>query len=580
MLVLVLYLLIFAGKQRALGCSKKVWNMVPNQVPGSVIDTPPILEPNFEMYPFFLVSSGKAGYGGRYGYQSSMEYETTSGQESLEQAWMVYPSELGAPRGTDQDVYMAVNELLYRYGGMPEDNTLYFTFAEMLQILGWEYSGKMRRRLRESLKRISHARIEAQDSFWSERRQSYLSKTFGLWSVSLSAYRQGDGVLHEKHRLVFDQLFAESWRDSYQPGMDLSYYWTLDKQVSRRLYRLLDCRCSASGSGRRASRSWQVQLQELRDLMPLATGYNQAQVMRVLYSAHEELQNKGFLSKVETYQPQGRRGPTILRYEVSSKFDKRRISSDTQQDPVKAAAIQKMLAVTANLKKGRLNRDKALELVDSYGADVCLHYAGILPEKNPDSPGLLIKAIENSWDWQHSSSDNSLQGSVTSPAEQRGPTTDNTSSGDCVDRSGVGHEFLGGDQPARHSEAASSTPPAATQDDTRDGDGQSKVAQASGVNRETERKPVERALADKFYQESLDKLSSESPTTNVERWFEEIYALSLDGGALTLSVPSEQAREYIAGRFKEEMESYLVEILEARGYTGDVELRLVVGEGG
>lgn len=526
-------------------------------------------EPNFEMYPFFVPSQSGKGNGVEYGYARTLTYELGGETSSLDQSWLVTPSaKLGPPRGVDQDVYMAVNELLYRYGGIPDNNTLYFTFYELLGALAWENSGQIRKRLRASLERISNTSIQARDSFWSKKRGAFISKTFRLWSVAFGFYRDPKIGLEEHHRLVFDPLFAENWRDDYQSGIDLSFYWQLDSHIAKRLYRLLDCCCAKPSYGK--ARSWRVDLRELRDLMPLG-GYSYAsQIQRIIAPAHEELIEKGFLADVGVYKPEGKRGPTLLRYEVAPRFDRRRIANVVEQDSFKAVAIQKMLAVTANLPE-RMSRERATALVDKHGPDRCLYYADIFPSyKGAKKAGLLVRAIEDGYDWERPSgysdgrssgeSSKGSGGTGSSLSLPKRPGGTSVIGGSSVVRDGSSGQGGNSTKNVGHKEPEVSSEKA---DDV--------------VDRAT---PEEKQRADEVYQQVLSNLSDDGGLLSVSVWFEGTYARSLEDGALTLVVPNEMARDYIGKRFKEGTESYLGEILEARGYTGEVELRLVVGEGG
>src|SRR3712207_9333899 len=62
---------------------------------------------------------------------------------SLRQQWTVMPSAgYGTPGPLDQDVYLAVLELLERKGGMPANGKLRFSLYELVELLGWSKSGK------------------------------------------------------------------------------------------------------------------------------------------------------------------------------------------------------------------------------------------------------------------------------------------------------------------------------------------------------------------------------------------------------------------------------------------------------
>lgn len=515
-------------------------------------------EMNVETYPLFLMSQASAKRITEYGVQSRIQHSRAEETDFLNQSWVVSANgSLGPPRGVDQDVYMAVIEMLYRYGGLPENNTLFFTCYEMCMILGWSDTGEMYRRLRESLERISSATIQAKDSFWSDTRQAFVSKTFRLWSVAFGFYRGPSLGLEERHRIVFDPLFAENWRSTYQPNLDTSFYWKLESHVSKRLYRLLDC-CAAAPADTKA-RTFQVDLTRLQGLMPLV-GYQYAsQILRVLAPAYEELRSKGFLSEVKIYKPEGKYGPALVHFVVSAKFDRRRVAEAPETDLYKAAAIQQMLAVTTNLQT-RLSRKVARDLVEEYGPDRCLYYAELLPEHNPTHAGLLVNAIKNAYPWERQEksgntevaagtgnrTSSSLPGSGTSAAgaaSAQPSTPGNTGGSGKKPPSGEfkeGYEWFFGESGSEHSPG-----------------------------------PESKQLADEVYQAILKDLSN-GGTSSVGVWFEGTYARSLEAGVLTLVVPNSAARDYITRRFKAPLEDSLRDILATRNLPPECRLELVV----
>lgn len=525
-------------------------------------------ELTFDLCPVFQVSSANTGYAEEYYFQRFVDLQHEDATESLEQSWRLRAAAgVGLPRGLDQDVYMAIVDLLDRGGGMPENHTLYFTLYELLGILDWPNSGSRRRRLRESLERIASTTISATNAFWSERSQALVSKTFKMFSVSFGHYSDPHLGLRERHRLVFDQFFAEHWMNTRDPGLDLAFYWQLEGHLARRLYRLIDLQ--AERAGRVTSRSWQVRLDELRDLVPLANYRYASLIKDKLRSAQDQLVDKGYLGSYQYYSPEGRRGPTFVRYEVSSRFDRHRITTAVEQDPFKAAAIQRMLAVTANFEE-RMSRSSARSLIEEYGAETCLHYAELFPFQKPHGAGLLVRAIKDGYDWQRPSGSDC---SRSSGAASRTSREDDSS----------------GNPPTKHGESAVVGGFHGSVDElpSQDSDSSKSVtrkkpevssegaAEAGGLATFEEKQ-----LADEVYQQVVSVLSEDGAVLSVSVWFEGTYARSLNDGVLILVVPNERARDYIGGRFKEQMEAYLSEVLSARGYTGEAELRLVVGEGG
>lgn len=373
-------------------------------------------ELNLEVFPFFVFDRGSVKIR-EYTFERTLS-EEQSGRE-LQQSWTVRAAgELGLPTAKDQDVYMAVNELLYRYGGIPSDNTLLFTLRELLQVLGWPNSGGRRRRLKESLVRIGSATIDSRGAFYDPGSRARITKTFKLWDVYLFEQeefgRDPRGPVRQwgYHRLVFGGLFAESWRQSYLSGLDLGFYRQIEGPVARRLYRLVDCharlsadaveREPAGGRGGKRPRSWSVPVYELRDLVPLGNYRYASKIKQILYPAAEELVRQGYLKSYTCYrEPAASRGEAgrgeLLRFEVASGHDRARIvASRVQTDPMSTMALERMTAAAPGLRK-----ERAVKLLEDYGPERCLHYAELLPLQRDvkDPPALLTYAIKTEPDW-------------------------------------------------------------------------------------------------------------------------------------------------------------------------------------
>lgn len=539
-------------------------------------DAPAPIELTFDLCPVFQVGSSKSGYPNEYSFSRSVELSREQAIETFDQSWVIRAAAgVGLPRGIDQDVYMAIVELLQRSGGMPEDHTLYFTLYELLEILGWHSGGDMRRRLKQSLERTASTTISATNAFWSTQNQTLISKTFKAFSVSFGHYSGAHSGLRERHRLVFDQFFAEHWTNTHDSAMNLPFYWHLEGHVARRLYRLIDLQASQQGKG--GPRSWQIRLDELRDLMPLANYKYASLIKDKLNKAHDQLIEKGYLRAYKYYSPEGKRGPTLARYEVSSAFDKRRGDSLIEGDPAKVAAIQRMLAVTSNFKE-RMSRKSAVALVEKYGAEACLHYAEILPfRKEAKGSGLLVRAIKDGYDWELPSSASSAPSSRNTSGQSESSNPELALSDNTPEQS------EGKTDPSKSwSHKLSNTTRLSGADKIGNSRHNPEMDLSVLENEDSESgcEPAIESLADDLFQDVLTALTEEGNKTFVGVFFEGTFARSFENGVLTLVVPNETARDYISKRFTEGIESALSEILVDRGLEGDASLSLAIGGGG
>lgn len=338
-------------------------------------------ESNFEEYPLFnFATRGKS-------IESYEFAKWTQGRDGigLRKVWRVMPSaELGAPGSTDQDVYLAVLELLERKGGMPESGEFEFTLYELLAILGWSDAGNNYRLLRRSLRRISVTSVESEQAFYSKETESLLTDTFKLWTYHSSASRpvgrgRSEGGVRERHIIRFDPIFIRSWHAFYLKGIDSGFYWRLNSGVAKRLYRLID-------KMRGDSLGWRQELFELRNQIPLAKYRYPSKVKEKLAPAHRELLDKGFLDSVD-YS-----GCEVV-YRVSVDFAQHSRALELSGTADELIAIERLLSEGV---RGDMGRD----LVARFGAETCLRYAEVIQyqEGIRNRAGWLVKAIENRYD--------------------------------------------------------------------------------------------------------------------------------------------------------------------------------------
>ncbi|MBA3702548.1 MAG: replication initiator protein A, partial [Rubrobacteraceae bacterium] len=146
-------------------------------------------ESNLEEYPFFAIKRRNRKLEPRV-FERTLKSEN---EASLRQQWTVMPSAgYGTPGPLDQDVCLAVLELLERKGGMPANGKLRFSLYELVEILGWSKSGKnggkVYRDVRDSLERIGATRIKSENAFYSKERDSYISDSFNTVRAVLTEY--------------------------------------------------------------------------------------------------------------------------------------------------------------------------------------------------------------------------------------------------------------------------------------------------------------------------------------------------------------------------------------------------------
>ena len=339
-------------------------------------------ERNLEEYPLFELKARQRGSKARL-FERVIEGE---GGVSLKQTWKVIPSgEYGMPGPVDQDVYLAVLQLLEQRGGMPADGELAFSLYELRKVLGWsDDSGGAYREIRDALVRIQLTGVQSSNAFYSAADEQLIADSFNVWSVHFAQRKKKGGAgsrartTQDRHVLRFHPVFIRNYEAQYLKGLDADFFWGLKMPLSKRLYRLIDLQ-------RAGGLSWRTDLFAVRDQVPLDYLYA-SQIKRVLKKAHEELEEKGFLSGVE-YE-----GNAGMVYRISQTFARRQKALELSGTP------QEMFAIERLMREG-VRGDTARDLVVSNGAEKCLRYAEALDTQEGirNRASFLVSAIRKGY---------------------------------------------------------------------------------------------------------------------------------------------------------------------------------------
>jgi plasmid replication initiation protein len=339
-------------------------------------------EKNLEEYPLFELKARQRGSKARL-FERVIEGQ---GGVSLKQTWKVIPSgEYGMPGPVDQDVYLAVLQLLEQRGGMPEDGELAFSLYELRKVLGWsDDSGGAYREIRDALVRIQLTGVQSSNAFYSAADEQLIADSFNVWSVHFAQRKRNGGAgsrtktTQDRHVLRFHPVFIRNYEAQYLKGLDADFFWSLKMPLSKRLYRLIDLQ-------RVGGLLWRTDLFAVRDQVPLDYPYP-SQIKRALKKAHRELEEKGFLSGVE-YE-----GNATVLYRISQAFARRQKALELSGTP------QEMFAIERLMREG-VRGDTARDLVVSHGAEKCLRYAEALDalEGIRNRASFLVSAIRKGY---------------------------------------------------------------------------------------------------------------------------------------------------------------------------------------
>lgn len=215
----------------------------------------------------------------------------------------------GVPHGLDNDVSLALINL-YQEAGCPEDGTIVTTAYRILSIVGWDTSGHYYQALKESLERLTTATYTASEAWRSGRK--WTTVTFRY--IERLEYTSEDDKLHLSGpsvlRIRLAREIVQSIRARYLKPLDLGFLTSLDRPLTRALYRLLDAQRVSPDGGEvtqfRANIVEWAKACKIVDQTP-------TRVRRTLEGAHKELIERGYLAAVE-YRGRGNRQEIIYTF--------------------------------------------------------------------------------------------------------------------------------------------------------------------------------------------------------------------------------------------------------------------------
>ncbi len=446
-------------------------------------------EGNFEDLPYFSVGNARRGDG-------VIEYrnEIRSGNgQVLKQTWTVRAlSGLGLPGTLDQDVYVALLQIIERQGEVPSDGWLSFSLYEMVSLLNRSHGGRDYQQVKQSLDRLAGTRIQSKNAFYRKSSESFVTDTFSLLDhVQHTETSDASGARADRTRVKLSDYFVESYNSDYLKGLDVDFYYSLNSAVAKRLYRFIDKK-------RNHRHRWEVDLFALRDRIPLSNYKYPSKIKEKLAPAHEELTEKGFLESV-SYTKTKKKSHAVC-YKIQDGFSQRRPAVRLERTPENLIALER-------LKTEGVWGSVAEDLVANHGSERCLRYAEALP---------FQKQIRRRGPW--------LKWAIqTAPELDISPkaldvTLHNTPDGQ------ASLDFSGGDG------------------------GESKASMESPG-----RMPDPDPIATPVWEKLVTEFASVSEDEAFGPWFEGVVASSLDDGVLTLVAPNDFARQYIEDRFSSQL---------------------------
>ncbi|MBI3970200.1 MAG: replication initiator protein A [Chloroflexi bacterium] len=276
-----------------------------------------VVEMNLEEYPAFRL--------GRRSRRPELRYErsrTEPDGRTFQQTWIVRGAEgLGLPGPFEQDLYVALL-VMFTEQGLPADGRIRFTRNRLTQVMGCSNSGRGYELLEQGLARLAGATVLTEHAFYlpaplgaggvrsgpAERLSLvfHILEEVRVYERRASVVSSDDGAEprdDDPGRTVRPRVerarptelavarlglpLVQSYERRYTKGLDATFYFSLSRPLSKRLYRYLDKVRNGRGA-------FEIGIRTLADVLGLEYRYP-SDIKHGLAEAHEELQQTGYL---------------------------------------------------------------------------------------------------------------------------------------------------------------------------------------------------------------------------------------------------------------------------------------------
>ncbi|WP_254843109.1 replication initiator protein A [Deinococcus marmoris] len=219
----------------------------------------------------------------------------------------------GVPHGLDGDISTALIDL-YVEDGCPEDGTLHTTAYQILKRAGLHDSGRYYQNLRQTLFRLRTSTYTASEAWRDHRRGNWTTVTFNyLEALEFTSGDEDLGLSRSSTlKIRLASPITKSIRAQYTKPLDLEFLTSLDRPLTRALYRLLDARRYPPEDPREPLASFTVNLIDWAEACKIVDRRSN-KIRSTLQGAHEELMERQYLSAVE-YEGRGQKQELTYRF--------------------------------------------------------------------------------------------------------------------------------------------------------------------------------------------------------------------------------------------------------------------------
>lgn len=286
----------------------------------------------------------------------------------------------GVPHGLDNDVSLALITL-FQDSGSPSSGEFVTTAYQILKLMGLHTGGSYYQAVKESLERLTTVTYTASEAWrsggrWTTVKFRYIDRLeFSSPDERLSL--GGDSIL----KITLAKEIVNSINAKYLKPLDLDFLTSLERPLTRALYRLLDAQRFPVDIDQGPVSVYEVGLLKWAEACKIVDR-KPARVRRTLEGAHDELLIRRYLSDVHY---EGRGSEQTIRYTFANRQQNPALDPEGLQLLVQNGVVSTV--ARSLVRQYPLERIK--ERVAKYKA---MLQAGYAPR---NQPGLLVDVLKD-----------------------------------------------------------------------------------------------------------------------------------------------------------------------------------------
>jgi hypothetical protein len=285
-------------------------------------------EVNFLNYPFFALSDADVKRRTETKYEDVIQ----RGNKKLEIQWNVSAHQkYGYPSPFDRKVHRAIEHIISQMKPLIQNSIPLGSLANLAKLIGLKVSkrgsapGWFYDQIREAILRIKHTAIESRGAFYHKDKGKRILDSFSLYERAVFIGEElPNGETADTNYLFLGSWYLDNINSRYVKPLDYTYYRTLQRPISARLYELLGVKFFGNTF-------INYRYSKLCQLLPVTQYKYLSKAKEKLDPAHEELIRTGFLEKVEWGKVKGDPHDWLVYYWAGERAKKEIEQADKQE---------------------------------------------------------------------------------------------------------------------------------------------------------------------------------------------------------------------------------------------------------